>query len=118
MKKILKIFIIILLIPIILILGMLLFFTVLPQTSISEIGKNFAKMPIEKEYFTEKNAVKMEKIATSLWSKEEYTLFYPAGTKTSNTKYPLILAVNGTGWPVEKYKNVLTHIASHGYIVM
>lgn len=48
---------------------------------------------------------------------KSYEIYYPSEIETSEKKYPLVIMANGTGYPVSKYKEVLKHLASWGFIV-
>ena len=45
----------------------------------------------------------------------KFEFWYPEGL--AQEKYPLIVLVNGTGFPATKYKSVFEHLASWGFIV-
>lgn len=46
-----------------------------------------------------------------------YEVFYPKTVDASDGKFPVVLMANGTGTPVSKYREVLRHLASWGFIV-
>lgn len=48
---------------------------------------------------------------------KSYEIYYPSALETSLEQYPLVIMVNGTGYPVSKYREVLKHLASWGFIV-
>lgn len=50
-----------------------------------------------------------------VWKK--YEIWYPTEMKDSGKTYPLVIMANGTGYTVQKYKEVLDHLASWGFIV-
>lgn len=45
-------------------------------------------------------------------------VYYPADMENSDTKYPMILIVNGSGTPAKKYLPFLERLASWGFIVV
>ncbi len=48
---------------------------------------------------------------------KDYEVWYPADMQERAASYPLVIMVNGTGYPVSKYREVLKHLASWGFIV-
>ncbi len=48
---------------------------------------------------------------------KNFTVWYPTETESSQDKYPLVVMVNGTGVPADKYTAVFKHLASWGFIV-
>ena len=86
----------------------------------------------EKHYYEfAKPAGKIEKKYTALGSDKtshkrietgdkilkRYEIYYPSKMEESNASYPLVIMANGTGYPVSKYREVLSHLASWGFIV-
>ncbi len=50
---------------------------------------------------------------------EKYEIYYPAELEhMEDTKYPVVVFVNGTGAKVSKYKPLLEHMASWGFIAI
>jgi len=49
---------------------------------------------------------------------EKYEIFYPSETDGSAGPYPVVIFSNGTGISASKYRAVLSHLASWGFIVM
>ncbi|MDO5124088.1 MAG: alpha/beta hydrolase [Eubacteriales bacterium] len=49
---------------------------------------------------------------------KKYEIWYPTEMETSNSTYPLVVMVNGTGVTASKYKPVFDHLASWGFIVI
>lgn len=49
---------------------------------------------------------------------ESYTIFYPNELESSNAAYPVVLVTNGTGHRASKYKTILEHLASWGFVVV
>ncbi len=45
-------------------------------------------------------------------------IWYPSEMKNSDTKYPVVLFVNGTGVGASRYKPVFEHLASWGFIAI
>ena len=48
---------------------------------------------------------------------KSYEVFYPKDIVSMDEKLPVVLMANGTGTPVSKYREVLRHLASWGFIV-
>ncbi len=48
----------------------------------------------------------------------KFEVYYPSELETSNSKYPVIVMVNGSGTPLSKYYTVAKHYASWGFIVI
>lgn len=48
---------------------------------------------------------------------ERYELWYPADMEISGESYPVVIFANGTGVKASRYKPVLEHLASWGFIV-
>ena len=48
---------------------------------------------------------------------KKYEIYYPSELETSDSKYPLVIFVNGTGIKGSKYKALFRHLASWGFIV-
>ncbi|MGM9684485.1 MAG: hypothetical protein ACI3XQ_12885, partial [Eubacteriales bacterium] len=46
----------------------------------------------------------------------KYEIFYPSEAATSDSKYPVVIFVNGTGVKGSKYQALQKHIASWGFI--
>ena len=49
---------------------------------------------------------------------KEYSVWYPSALTASDTVWPLVLLVNGTGVPASTYKPIFEHMASWGFIVV
>lgn len=47
-----------------------------------------------------------------------YEVFYPADLENGSKAYPVVIFVNGSGTPVEKYNIILRHMASWGFIAI
>ncbi len=48
----------------------------------------------------------------------KYIIHYPTDLESENKKYPVVVFVNGTGVSAKKYKYLLSHMASWGFIVI
>ncbi len=48
----------------------------------------------------------------------KFEVWYPKELKDGNKKYPLVVMANGTGIKASQYKEVFTHLASWGFIVI
>lgn len=121
-KKVLKIILIIVLIMFLLLIGLLM------------ILKNLASKPVKSDYYNyvdswgvlekkytsygefEVNSIEFE-------SNEElfdnYKIWYPTKLEENNNeKYPIVVFVNGTGVPYQKYGATFEHLASWGFVVI
>lgn len=49
---------------------------------------------------------------------EKYEVWYPEDMESSDTAYPLIVVLNGTGVKASKYKAQFEHFASWGFVVI
>lgn len=49
---------------------------------------------------------------------EKYEIWYPADIESSESAFPLVVMVNGTGVKASQYKEVMNHLASWGFIVV
>lgn len=49
---------------------------------------------------------------------EKYIIYYPAELETTEKQYPVVVFSNGTGAEVSKYKALLEHLASWGFIAI
>ena len=47
-----------------------------------------------------------------------YKVWYPSKLENSNDLYPVVVMVNGTGVPVNKYEATFKHLASWGFVVI
>ena len=47
---------------------------------------------------------------------KKYEIFYPSDIDSGNEKYPVVIFSNGTGIKTSKYKAVLEHLASWGFV--
>lgn len=122
MKKILKIILIIVLIMFLLVIGLLI------------ILKNMASKPVKSDYYNYVDSWGvLEKKYTSYGefkvnsiefeSNEElfdnYKIWYPTKLEENNNdKYPVVVFVNGTGVPYQKYGATFEHLASWGFVVI
>lgn len=62
----------------------------------------------EVKYFEEKTTDNFKK----------YEVYYPKDLETTNTKYPVVVFVNGSGVKGSRYKALFRHLASWGFIVL
>ena len=122
MKRILKTILIIVVIIFLLAIGLLM------------ILKNIASKPVKSDYYNyvdswgilekkytsygefEVNSIEFE-------SNEElfdnYKIWYPSKLEENNSeKYPVVVFVNGTGVPYQKYGATFEHLASWGFVVI
>lgn len=49
---------------------------------------------------------------------EKYQIYYPAELEKAEKQYPVVVFANGTGVPASKYKALLKHLASWGFIAI
>lgn len=122
MKRILKTILIIVVIIFLLAIGILM------------ILKNIASKPVKSDYYNYVDSWGMlEKKYTSYGefevnsiefeSNEElfdnYKIWYPSKLEENNSeKYPVVVFVNGTGVPYQKYGATFEHLASWGFVVI
>ena len=122
MKRILKTILIIVVIIFLLAIGLLM------------ILKNIASKPVKSDYYNYVDSWGMlEKKYTSYGefevnsiefeSNEElfdnYKIWYPSKLEENNSeKYPVVVFVNGTGVPYQKYGATFEHLASWGFVVI
>lgn len=55
---------------------------------------------------------------TALQEFEKYQIWYPSELETTEKQYPVVVFANGTGVPASKYKALLKHMASWGFIAI
>lgn len=55
---------------------------------------------------------------TALQEFGKYQIYYPSELETTEKQYPVVVFANGTGVPVSKYKALLKHMASWGFIAI
>jgi len=79
---------------------------------------NKSDMPIESKYIPlgELETDYVEYSASGVCKK--YEISYPKELENSSKKYPLVVMANGTGVKASQYKEVFTHLASWGFIVI
>lgn len=122
MKRILKTILIIVVIIFLLAIGILM------------ILKNISSKPVKSDYYNYVDSWGMlEKKYTSYGefevnsiefeSNEElfdnYKIWYPSKLEENNSdKYPVVVFVNGTGVPYQKYGATFEHLASWGFVVI
>lgn len=73
-----------------------------------EIEKKYLKTGNSKVKYTEKSAPDPLK---------KFEIYYPAELPDSQSQYPAVIFVNGSGVPAAKYKALFRHLASWGFIV-
>ncbi|WP_455716718.1 alpha/beta hydrolase family protein [Anaerosporobacter sp.] len=117
MKKIMKIFVIIILIIIALIVCLVIY-----ASKKSVVFKNYNEKQI--------TGGKIEAKYSKMGSYEYESKVYDAGKENNKQshykvwypitegKYPLVVMVNGTGVPYQKYEAIFEHLASWGFIVI
>lgn len=75
--------------------------------------------PIEQTYAqTGKFAVTGAVFPSNHEKFQTFKVWYPSDMATSNTRYPVIVSANGTGFPYQKYEPVLARLASWGFVVI
>ncbi|NMM63602.1 hypothetical protein HBE96_13140 [Clostridium sp. P21] len=120
MKKVLKIMGIIILVPIVLIIILLIclsFKKSVPSRywekveTDGAIEKKYSKLG---EYKVNSKRYDAPETAEEPGKKKFFEVWYPK----EKGKYPLIVMINGTGVPCDKYDDVFKHIASFGYVVI
>ncbi|MGN1398926.1 MAG: alpha/beta hydrolase family protein [Erysipelotrichaceae bacterium] len=119
MKKMLKIIGGVLLVIVILLAGMFIYLNAKPAVPNKYWEKISSDASIENKYNnlgsyevtkSQYDAVKDERDEND----NHYVVWYPKQEGT----YPLIVMVNGTGVPCDKYEEVFRHFASWGYVVI
>lgn len=119
MKKVLKIIGIILVIVILLIVGGFIYLSGKPAVPDNYWNKIKSGGKIEARY----NSLGLYTVQTKKYDAPQderdkddnfYQVWYPSEEGT----YPLVVMVNGTGVPCNKYEAVFQHIASYGYVVI
>lgn len=75
--------------------------------------------PIEKTYAQKGKFAVMSEVFSSNHEKfQTFKVWYPSDMATTNTRYPVIVSANGTGFPYQKYEPVLARLASWGFVVI
>ncbi|WP_196000440.1 alpha/beta hydrolase [Clostridium sp. 1001271B_151109_B4] len=121
-KKVLKIILIIVLIMFLLLIGLLMILKNLASKPVKSDYYNYvdSRGVLEKKYTSygefEVNSIEFE-------SNEElfdnYKIWYPTKLEENNNeKYPIVVFVNGTGVPYQKYGATFEHLASWGFVVI
>ena len=120
MKKMLKIIGIIILVIAILFVGLLVIMSFMQSVPSKYWEKVETGGEIEKKYSNlgnyevEKKEYEAPKTAEEKDKKKHFVVWYPKEKGT----YPLIVMVNGTGVPCDKYEAVFRHFTSLGYVVI
>lgn len=118
MKKILKAIGMILLSIIVLIAGLLFYLSIKPAAPNNYTRETETGGDIENKYLS---SGEYKTACTSAETDEpmkKYTIYYPSELKDSDRRYPAVIMVNGTGVAASKYKAVLKHLASWGFLVI
>lgn len=118
MKKVFKIFGIILLV----LLALILFFIILSSNR-EFVPKNYNSTTqtggqIEKKYLENGNYEVAYYEEATLKSFKKYVIYYPKELEITNTKYPVVVFVNGSGVKASKMHYLLEHMASWGFIAV
>lgn len=75
--------------------------------------------PIERQYTgMGQYAVQSQVFPSNDARFQSYKVWYPANIAQSTKPFPVIVWVNGTGFPYQKYEPVLTRLASWGFVVI
>lgn len=79
---------------------------------------NNIDQPLEKKYLQwGSHAVDTLVYATADKKIKEYKIWYPADLmRNANTKYPVVIFANGTGFEAHKYEYIFRHMASWGFL--
>lgn len=118
MKKVLKIIGMILLTAMVLIAGLLFFLSIKPAAPNGYTKKTETGGELETKFLS-MGEYKISHLSVSADEPmKKYTIYYPSELKDSDRKYPAVIMVNGTGIPASKYKAVLKHLASWGFVVI
>lgn len=48
---------------------------------------------------------------------KKFEVYYPAEMRSADSKYPVVVFLNGTGIPASKYRALFRHLASWGFVV-
>ncbi len=119
MKKVLKVILIILLIIILAVAALIIYSMKKPSAPTAYWEDIDTASEIERKY----NALGSFTVESKRYDAPEddrdkadnfYEVWYPTEAGT----YPLVVLVNGTGVPCNKYEAVFEHIASYGYVVI
>ena len=118
MKKLLKIFGILLAVVLLLLLVLSIYLKNKPAVPKDYQVTTETGAEIEKKYMANGNYEVAKKEQGTLLSFGKFLIFYPKELETSNKKYPVIVIQNGTGTPLSKFTTIAEHYASWGFIVI
>lgn len=82
------------------------------KNNIETYGEIESKYVKNGEYKVKKKIIKVDSLA------ENYYIFYPENMAQNNSKYPMVIFVNGTNNKTSGKQALLTHLASWGFIVV
>lgn len=74
--------------------------------------------PIEAAYLADGKYEVRKKTYKAEGDMKKYTIYYPEEMENSDTSWPSVIMVNGTGIPASKYEASFHHLASWGFIVV
>lgn len=118
MKKVLKVAGVIVLTVIVMVTGLLGFISLRPAAPHHYTRKTNTGGDLEAKYLS-LGPCKTSHLTSEVEGiLEKFTIFYPAELEDSDNIYPAVIMVNGTGIPATKYKSVLKHLASWGFVVV
>lgn len=118
MKKILKITGLILALIVVLIAGLLFYISIRPAAPSNYSRKTETGGELEAKYLSLGEYKTSHLSVSADEPMKQYTIYYPSELKDNDRKYPAVIMVNGTGIPASKYKAVLNHLASWGFVVV
>ena len=118
MKKVLKVIGIIILSVVVLIAGLLFFLSIKPAAPNNYIVKTETGGELEAKYLSLGQYKTSHLSVSADEPMKKYTIYYPSELKNSVIQYPAVIMVNGTGVPATKYKTILNHLASWGFVVI
>ena len=118
MKKVLKVIGIVLLTVVVIVAGFLGFISFRPAAPYHYTQKTNTDGDLEAKYLSSGSFKTARLSADAEGTLEKYTIYYPTELEASDRSYPAVIMVNGTGIPASKYKSVLDHLASWGFVVI
>lgn len=90
----------------------------LPAVPVDYAKKTETGGKIEAVYLAEGEYETASVSQTALQGFGKYQIYYPAELEKEGKQYPVVVFANGTGVPVSKYKTLLKHLASWGFIAI
>ena len=117
-KTILKVIGMIILVVLLIFTGLFLYASVRPAAPGNYTKKAETGGDIEAAYLSEGSYATAYITAEAEEPMKKYTIYYPSELKSTDKVYPAVIMVNGTGIPASKYKSVLKHLASWGFVVI